>query len=1399
MMLEKRNSLQQFTIEQILGPGVCNYRFIDLNDSQLLSKKILDLKPGDYNNEIINIVPAGVYSTGILFPIDRSKYNDEGVPPNYNDTEVAATEDEDDTETKDFDWTSVDDDSVQLDQMYPNIMGFTCCLDETINYDKLTIKVAGRYYKKIDRRNPDYNVNYGVLYEGDKGKLDEFILNSGLNDLIKHVTIDQNSILQSKFSSAQITEIKTLLRNVNETKAKEINHKISDYNYQFKTPNISALKQSCYYEIKNKCIDTKQRDRLYQILLELEEVENIISHINDLIDMCDSRSYGLWQSTPFEVNIPFPEKAPLYLKNKKIFSYRRCKSLEDIIKYDLGGATKASLSLNLQLNKDTRKANNKVFLKAQLINTSTYFDATEGSDSRYYSSFNEIVNQRAFFGVQLSITNDKLLPYNDYDLNENLKGKYSEDEVTRFIYRQFNDYCIGHGCSVKWIVNKDSSVTVKTEYIPESDTPDVESIPKSKNEIVYKNDNYENPNFLKTSKMLEFKWLSIFSETSNEEIISGLKDFINSYGKWIKIKIQKYAGVINTQKIAMQELEKCEIDKNRMMKNVEMFLNDKTDSRNVESFRLMNAAMFMQLWHSTKVKENEVVKLMNSETFTSFNAEFYRDQDLILNGIPISWRPFQMAFILLNLDGIFRPSDEIKWEKRNDLVDLVWFPTGGGKTEAYLGIIALTIINRRRYYGDIGGGTAAIMRYTLRLLTLQQFQRASLMIMAVELIRRWGNYNMGNEPIFIGLWVGNNSLPNRMSPWDGNDKDNLQSEFQKLSEDKKSRIPYEYCPWCRSKLSPSLVPENSIQNVFYHGRLFLRCSYSKCSFYYLRPSRANRDQGPLPVSLCDEEIYRHPPALLFGTVDKFAQLAHKVSNDPYKRNKDSRRIFGKGNWEEGKPKIGYLTPDLIIQDELHLLLGPLGSSVALFESAIDQLCTREDGTRPKIISSTATTRNTELQIMALFGRKVNLFPKPGIECDDSFFAFYKRIYLGPEEKEQKYISKRRYLGVMPTGRTHIWMQMRLAAILMTHRAIFELQELDDKSPLDFDYYKRFQKTIDYYHTVVSYFNSLKELGKTESQIYSYILKEIRRVFNRVLRPQKLMHSLYTYSIKKGELTGRMSGEEIKNEMEVVQSRWSASRRFAYQENHEIKSGHTPPDFVVATNMISVGIDIARFNCILMNSMPRNIAEYIQASSRIARESYGLVITIHHPFRSRDISHYEKFIEFHEKMYSYVEPISITPFTKKAVERYLGLYLATMLRHTTKFTDRNFAADITLLKEKEILQLVDHLSIYFDKRKSYLATSFVDDLVKNLIVEENVVFIKKWIAEAIFDWKEFCIKKESEGKNIVFNNKDKKKGSNQEQLYVAIEEYEENIHSSKWIIPMSLRVIEPEAALKIELK
>ena len=273
---------------------------------------------------------------------------------------------------------------------------------------------------------------------------------------------------------------------------------------------------------------------------------------------------------------------------------------------------------------------------------------------------------------------------------------------------------------------------------------------------------------------------------------------------------------------------------------------------------------------------------------------------------------------------------------------------------------------------------------------------------------------------------------------------------------------------------------------------------------------------------------------------------------------------------------------------------------------------------------------------------------------------------------------------------------------------------------------------------------------------------------------------FTYGpIQEAELTGRLSGEEVKNELKNVESKWNPVLRFAHIVNDKTIQGKVPPEFVVATNMISVGIDVSRFNTIIMNTMPRNTAEYIQASSRVARNDYGLVLTVHHPFRARDISHYEKFIEFHKKMYSYVEPISITPFTKKAVERYLGLYLATMIRHSRdEFVDRKSAALISKMSDEDIIELNNELLKEFEFKKESLAQ--FDDLIQNLLKDENINQIMLWFKEALNDWKN----REEELDNqtdLVFNRATNRANQNrrQELLYVDIDAYVITILSKKW--------------------
>jgi len=1409
---DKRNLLERFLREQLIGPGISGFRYVDINNERFHSD-FEHRHPIDNIEEVLDIVPAAIYSTGILFPVDNSSSKDIGV--SMDTTEVSTASEEADTDDQSSDDALDTSEGIQeLNQMFPNTIGLSYSLQNfSHENESFEFNIEFRYYSKLtNAKDSLISEKYGVLCEVPKASIEQFLLLHKLSDYSIKQCGENLAVLIDSISAQRISELRERLKFIQKEVASELlleTKKIIDLpGLENSNVYLTNLKRRIYDFIKSS-INGDLREQLFEISQKLELTENITQHLKNLLDIHSTRGYGLWQSQLIRrkvglsaINFLSTENRLSLMSNKsenlkvEVIDVDTQKivtnSLNDIFKYELNDEDGyASLGVNILLNRDTRNISLDTFIKIQLVNTSTPFETNDSNSSRYFSTFNESVNKKSFFGVKISAEDSRIIPLAHKDYENNQNDEFSEEEVTDFIYRQYEDYAIGHGVSVNWF-NNGQGIKVETEYIPSTETPEVDTVPRdtSKNLIPKGNNNFEVPEHEFDNKALQFRWLSTLSSASAPDIKNSLINFVDSYGKWIENKRQLpvYSG--KYQSIANQELNKCDLDFLRMKKNINLLFQGANQEINLEAFRLMNTAMFMQLWHSQQnaqsMKEN-----ISSTSFEDFNINFYQNiaSDRIFGPNPACWRPFQLAFILLNLDGILTYDGDFS-SNRNELVDLVWFPTGGGKTEAYLGLIALTLIIRRRNYGAKGGGTAAIMRYTLRLLTMQQFQRATLLIMALELIRRWGSHQLGEEPFYIGLWVGNDSLPNK--------NEDLIKEFKgKLNLDRENKIPLANCPWCKSKIQGEEREDSDSLSVFNKKRVHLKCSNRKCAFSFGIGRNRGNYKGPIPVSLSDEIIYHHPPALLFGTVDKFAQLAHKVNNNSLNSTSDSRRLFGRGNWETGKPSEGYQPPDLVIQDELHLLQGPLGSAVGLFEAAIEQLCTK-DGLKAKIISSTATTRNTDIQIAALFNRKTNIFPKPGVQCDDSYYAFYKRHSKTPDINDAKYQSNRKYIGILPTGKTQIWMQMRIASIVMTHRAIYESQFSGRLGPLDFDHLAPTTDVMDSYHTLISYFNSLKEVGKTQSQIQSYLLKEQRRVFNRVIRPKNLMECIYSYGpIKDAELTGRLSGEEVKNELNAVEKKWTPESRFASSVDGVMHHSNVPPDFVIATNMISVGIDVSRFNLIIMNSMPRNTAEYIQASSRVARKDKGLVITLHHPFRARDTSHYERFRSFHCKMYSYVEPISITPFTRKSLNRYFGLYISTIVRHLLPFHNRNSAGDILELRDSELSEIKRFLFNYFEKRKTSMENLPIE--IRQLLKEENIRDIQLWIEKALNSWIKTANDCIENGETLVFNNSKSSEYSVQKSLFVGIDEYSEELRNQNWRIPMSLRVIEPGAALRIHSK
>ena len=585
------------------------------------------------------------------------------------------------------------------------------------------------------------------------------------------------------------------------------------------------------------------------------------------------------------------------------------------------------------------------------------------------------------------------------------------------------------------------------------------------------------------------------------------------------------------------------------------------------------------------------------------------------------------------------------------MADLLWFATAGGKTEAYLEVTAYTMA-LRRLQGEIESrrgdhGIAVLMRYTLRLLTLQQFQRAAALICACETIRRADIPKWGETPFRLGLWVGNKATPNTLAV-----AANSLRQGNVGGRPSFTGTPHQMtsCPWCGCEIREQHLrvyeaPGDIGRCVTYCGDNLGRCEFTE---------RSAPKEG-LPVMVVDEEIYRRPPSLLIATVDKFAQM-------PW--NGQTQMLFGKVTEvcdrhgflspevqdgrshpaRNGLPSVknrpqGFLRPpDLIIQDELHLISGPLGSMVGLYESAVDELCSWEvDGkkVRPKVVASTATIRRAPDQVQKLFVRKLEVFPPHGTNIRDSFFAIQRPT--GPE------YPGRRYLGISAFGRRYP------AAMIRSYVAHMAAgQVLFDK----------YDRLADPWMTLAGYFNSIRELAGTRRLVDDDIRARLRDTDQRGLARRRLRAL--------EELTSRKSGTDIPKILERLEAAFDTTleaQREAERKAGQRPSTAVPYDVILATNMISVGVDIDRLGLMLVAGQPKNTSEYIQATSRVGRSSSGpgLVSTVFNWARPRDLSHYERFEHYHETFYKHVEALSVTPFSARALDRGLSGVMVGLIR------------------------------------------------------------------------------------------------------------------------------------------
>ncbi len=597
------------------------------------------------------------------------------------------------------------------------------------------------------------------------------------------------------------------------------------------------------------------------------------------------------------------------------------------------------------------------------------------------------------------------------------------------------------------------------------------------------------------------------------------------------------------------------------------------------------------------------------------------------------WRLFQLAFVLLNLQGIAVDSHGDR-----DVVELIFFPTGGGKTEAYLGLIAFTVVLRRlrgHDRPDKGLGVAVLLRYTLRLLTLDQLARAATLMCALERIRLDGSdERLGDLRFAIGLWVGRSATANT-----------LDQVAEKITEFKNSTspnapspFPLADCPWCRKPLkkeSLALMPNRSKPREVVVGCADYACEFS-----------AGKNREGLPILFVDEQIYRELPCFLIATVDKFAMLPWRGDTGALfgrVRARADRDFYGPMNGTPPKtseplPK-GLLPPELIVQDELHLISGPLGTMVGLYETAIDELTTAEgaDGKRrrAKIVASTATVRRAREQIRALFVREHAVFPPPGVNDGDNFFARTDVATTG-----------RLYVGVAAPGRALKAILLRTYVCLLgaAERAYRpELAARGSRPPPN--------AAADPYMTIAGYFNSLRELGGMRRLVEDEVVSRCSQ--NAKRKPQN-SETKHTW----------LANREIGSHPVELTSRESTFRIAEAKSRLEKPfTSQSPVDVLLASNMISVGVDIDRLGLMVVAGQPKSTSEYIQASSRVGRpaDKPGLVVTVFNLHKPRDRSHYERFAAYHASFYRFVEATSLTPFSGPALDRGLAGILVALVR------------------------------------------------------------------------------------------------------------------------------------------
>ena len=873
-----------------------------------------------------------------------------------------------------------------------------------------------------------------------------------------------------------------------------------------------------------------------------------------------------------------------------------------------------------------------------------------------------------------------------------------EEKELELRYKDSLIYGVGHGVAADWGMNSQQQMEIWSDFLPSVEVPQVTADTASGD-----------------SKVLDFAFLSKCEKDAS--VISVLTDFVDNYENWITEQQGKAVLEEDCDKQTAQNIvDKMSIAKERMRKSLKVLEQD--DSAKT-AFAVMNQAMLLQMISNDR------------------NSGRYKESKVY------QWRPFQLAFVLMVLESSIDENSEFREE-----VDLIWFPTGGGKTEAYLGVMAFLFIYRRLIYPASYGGTVAIMRYTLRLLTSQQFLRACKVISALEIIRKKNEVSLGETPISIGLWLGGASSPNT-----------IYQANEYLKKQDYSKFVLSSCPWCGDKFSHEnykIIAED------FH----FTCTNKQCDL-------GKEDDNVLPYNVVDESLYKNPPSLLIATVDKFARLAWEERTASF---------FGKN---------GNRPPELIIQDELHLISSALGSVVGMYEAGIDTLFLAK-GVHAKYIASTATIKSAAKQVKNLFAREMQLFPPSGLRFDDSYFAKIVPV----EEK-----SGRLYIGYLaPKLSKNSCMEPLAGTLLTAPTKLF-----NDES---------FEQYLDSWWTQIIYHGSLKGVNNSHTVFQggakTHLINLTKECFIRELEeeskgwyedPRRATYELDFDNLltkNKSEVNSLLISNQVPPELQTIFRKYLpirdislgslTSKRTADEtakifdalskDNHQ--KGHL--DVALATNMISVGLDVSRLALMIINGQPLTTAEYIQASSRVGRDNTpGVVFVNYYKTQARSLSHYENFRAYHDSFYRFVEPSSLTPFTYQVCSRALHASLIIALRYSGIGLLENNKAGTLDPDSGDVKNIISKFKGRIKRaiKQNNKATSEEKDKI-NQINDHIDSLIESWSNEI----------KVNEKNTLVYNSKDR--GTNN----LICNFGEEDGNSIPWATLQSMRNVENIALTKL---